>query len=155
MPNNDELPFVEKKSKKITKTFVVGLIISALIAMIFSISIYYYEINTLGLDIEQDLFNILADTFSIPGLLFVLSYGLVWASSAGAFDMFNYAIGLVWTNTFHRNIRDSKFAHSYGEYKEMKRAKKKSDSTYILYVGLVFLLAGVVFLILHYHYLSN
>ncbi len=150
MPSKKNMPFAEPKPKKFTKSFVIGLIITFIIATMFAILIYYYEIGTLGLDIESDLFNILSDTLSIPGLLLVLSYCMVFASKAGVFDMFNYAVGLAWTNVFHKNIRESKFASSYAEYKEMKRAKEDGDTTYILYVGSVFLLAGVVFLILFY-----
>jgi hypothetical protein len=150
MPSNKKMPFAEPKAKKFTKSFVIGLIITFVIAAMFSISIYYYEIGTLGLDVESDLFNILSDTFSIPGLIFVLSYCMVFAARSGVFDMFNYAVGLAWTNVFHKNIRESKFASSYGEYKELKRAKESSDTSYILYVGTIFLLVGVVFLILFY-----
>ncbi|MFA6796662.1 MAG: DUF3899 domain-containing protein [Bacilli bacterium] len=150
MPNKKDMPLTQEKPKKFTKDFLTGAIVSAIIAIIFSTSIYFYEIGTLNMDFESEKYNILSDTFSIPGLLFVLSYGLVVISNAGAFDMLNYAIGLAWTNVFHRNIRESKFAHSYAEYKEMKRAKDKKDNTFILYVGSVFLLVGVVFLILFY-----
>lgn len=150
MPNKDDLPLEGNKPKRFNKSFAVGLIISSILAILIAISIYSYQINTLGMTEESDRFNVLSDSFSIPGLLFILSYGLVMVSNAGAFDMFNYAIGLSWTNVFHKNIRESKFANSYAEYKEMKRAKEKRNTSYIFYVGTLFLLIGVLFLILFY-----
>jgi len=148
MLNKPELPFKEQKPKKFTKNFTIGLVVSIVVAALASVVVYLTEISS-G---QVNSYVIWADTFTIPGLLFILSYFMVVVSNAGAFDMLNYSIGLAWNNVFHKSIRDSKYPNSYAEYKELKHGKEKNDMTFILYTGFLFFLIGAIFLVLYYVY---
>jgi len=148
MQNKPELPFKDQKPKKFTKSFVIGWIVCFVIAALAGAVVYLTEVSS-----GQENTNVIwADTLTIPGLLFILSYFVVVVSNAGAFDMLNYSIGLAWNNVFYKRIRDSKYPNSYAEYKELKHGKEKNDVTFILYTGCLFLLIGAIFLVLYYVY---
>jgi len=148
MQNKPELPFKEPKPKKFTKNFMIGWVVCIVIAALTCVIVYITEVSS-G---QENLNVIWADTFTIPGLLFILSYFMVVVSNAGAFDMLNYSIGLAWNNVFHKSIKDSKYPNSYAEYKELKHGKEKNDMTFILYTGFLFFLIGAIFLVLYYVY---
>lgn len=99
---------------------------------------------------NTQLFKILCDAFSVPGLLLIFAGLIVWLSGEGAFTGFGYLA---------RYLRRSmipggrtKYPHeTYYDYiQERKEKDKKHSFLFLIIVGGVFLLTGIVFLILYY-----
>lgn len=97
-----------------------------------------------GLFTESDtlqVVRILADSFFIPGALFVGIALIGWMSTKGAYDIFGYSIrGLLsmWK-------KESYFkSNSYYDYKQKKDAERKPFNKQMLFVGLIFLALGVI-----------
>ena len=78
-------------------------------------------------------------------------YGLVKLSEGGAFDLLAYSIKLVWYNTFRKEVRKTRLAPTFYDYR-VERRKKKIDGqvSYIFFPGLVFLIVGLILLIPFY-----
>lgn len=90
--------------------------------------------------------RILADSFFIPGALFVGISLIGWMSTKGAYDIFGYSIhGLLslWK-------KESYFkSNSYYDYKQKKDEERKPMSKHMLYVGLIFLALGIAMTVVY------
>lgn len=96
----------------------------------------------------EDQYRILADAFSIPGMLLILFTGLVWVSSEGAFDGLGYAfsrVGSMLIPFFKKSLEHQ----TYYDYKMSKKDKRAHGYSFLFFVGLVFLAVGIVFIVLH------
>jgi hypothetical protein len=95
----------------------------------------------------QEQYRILADSFSIPGLLLVLFTALIWVSSEGAFDGLGYAFSRVGSMfiPFHKKSLEHK---TYYDYKMEKKDKRAHGYSFLFFVGLFYLAVSIVFIIL-------
>lgn len=101
-------------------------------------------------DIKERV-EIFCDALFVPGILLTCAGALVFCSSKGAFDGVSYLFHIFfvthnWSKT-HLNERQT-----YREYVDSKNASRKEKGTrigFILIVGLVFMLASVVLLIVY------
>ena len=95
----------------------------------------------------QDKYKILADAFSIPGMLLVLFTGLLWVSSEGVFDGLGYAFSRVGSLfvPFHKKSMEHK---TYYDYKMEKKDKRAQGYSFLFFVGLLFIAISVVFILL-------
>ena len=86
--------------------------------------------------------KILADCFTVPGVIYVGVTLLGWAGSKGTFDIFGYSIG----GLFHLLKRESyeKRPETFYDYRVKKDKERKAFNLPMLWVGLAFLLAAVV-----------
>ena len=90
--------------------------------------------------------QILADGFSVSGILVTLFAGLLFVSGEGAF----IGIGFVLRNVVQAFVPMGRKNHEfYAKYRERKLAeiKKQSDSC-VLVVGLIFLFLGILFTVI-------
>ncbi len=78
----------------------------------------------------------------------LLFFGLVVVTGHGAFDAVTYATLVAVYTVFYKNLRQSKLASSYSEYKELKRGKEKTSVCFLWHVGLIFLVIGLIMLII-------
>lgn len=92
--------------------------------------------------------GILADGFTVPGILLTLFAGLLFVSGEGAF----IGIGFVLRNIVQAFIPMGRRNHEfYGQYRERKMSKlKKQGDHCVLVVGLVFLAIGIVLTAIYY-----
>lgn len=90
----------------------------------------------------------ICDAFTIPGVLCICFGLLVLASNGGAFDMLTYSVMAVF-RLFKKDPIDRKYG-GYYEYTKAKREKKRSF-WYLIIVGAVYLLVGVILLIVYYN----
>lgn len=92
--------------------------------------------------------NVLADGFTVPGLLLTLFAGLQFAGGEGAF----IGIGFVLRNIVQAFIPMGRRNHEfYGQYRERKMSElKKRGDHCVLVVGLTFLAIGIAFLAIWY-----
>lgn len=99
-------------------------------------------------DTLQDQYRILADPFSVPGILLILLTALIWASSEGAFDGLGYAFGRVGSMLipfFKKSLEHQ----TYYDYKMSKKDKRAHGYSFLFFVGLVFLAVDIVFILLY------
>ena len=95
-----------------------------------------------------DKHRILSDSFTIPGVILIMLTILAWIASEGIFDGISYAfrqagaqlipfLGLVPYENFY-------------DYKEKKKKERKARGySFLLFVGIAFLIIGVIFVILY------
>ena len=95
----------------------------------------------------KEIYLILTDAFTVPGLLVFLFGILVFLADEGAFRMLAYSIRTVFS-VFKRNPADRKF-RTYAEYKKYKE-QYKSSFGFLLISGGSFCVLAAIFLILYY-----
>ena len=125
--------------------YLAATIIAAAVAILYMVS---NDVTSLS---GSELYRVLCDAFTIPGLLYLLLWGLIWASHKGALD----GLGFVFSNMFAALIPGmrAKRTTKYYDYVQLRRENRKPFS-YVRFLGVVggvFLLVAIVFLILFYH----
>lgn len=101
-------------------------------------------------DTKPSTYLILINAFTISAVIMILMWLLVIVSNNGVFDMIGYSVKLVWTVTFHRNVRDTKLPRTFAEYREIKRGKPRVNSSYLLLAAAPYLLTGLILMIPYY-----
>lgn len=96
----------------------------------------------------EDKYRILADAFTIPGVVLMLCWVLVFVANEGAFEGISYALSysvkmlLPGANKKHER---------FGDYVERRREKGKVRGVgFLFFVGAAFFLVAVVFIVLFY-----
>ena len=95
-----------------------------------------------------DKYRILADAFTIPGILMLMVGCLVWISTTGFFDILSYAF----INLKERLVPfvGAKSEHeTYYDYKVRKGKSRASGYAYMFVVGAAFMVIALVFTALH------
>lgn len=130
-----------EKKKLWTKYAVCFAVASAITVAVFGIKGFFTD------RIEANI-GILADGFTVSGILLTLFAGLMFVSSEGAF----IGIGFVLRNVVQAFIPMGRRNHEfYAQYRERKLDKlKKGDDHCILVVGLCFLAVGILFTVIWY-----
>jgi hypothetical protein len=126
-------------------------LITALVGLIFAGT---YCITN-GLVTETDpvkVFKILSDAFTVPGMLLVCIGCFQFCVSHGAFYGIQYVVHSLLVN---HNWSRTKFKdkETYAEYVEAKKAKAgdNAGTPYLFFVGLLFILISVVFVIAYHN----
>lgn len=117
-------------------TFVVGLIL----ALWVMISKDLFAEERLYM-----IYQILAESFSVPAVLMLGFGGLVFVSNEGMFDSLSY--GLTSFMDLFRKEKRNKFKTFY-DYKESKKDRSMSFG-YLLICGIVFVAIAIVFHLLY------
>ncbi len=117
-------------------TFVVGLIL-ALWVMISK--------DLFAEERVYMIYQILAESFSVPAVLMLGFGGLVFVSNEGMFDSLSY--GLTSFMDLFRKEKRNKFKTFY-DYKESKKDRSMSFG-YLLICGIVFVAIAIVFHLLY------
>lgn len=117
-------------------TFVVGLIL----ALWVMISKDLFAEERLYM-----IYQILAESFSVPAVLMLGFGGLVFVSNEGMFDSLSY--GLTSFIDLFRKEKRNKFKTFY-DYKESKKDRSMSFG-YLLICGIVFVAIAIVFHLLY------
>ena len=93
-----------------------------------------------------DKYRILADSFTVPGVVLVMLTALVRLSAEGAFD----GLGYVLRHGMQMLVPRRKYKHeTYYDYKQSKGDKKPHGYSCMFFVGIVFVFIAVVFVVLH------
>lgn len=133
---------MKTEKRKIWIKYAVCLAVASLMTLIvFAIKGFFTD------RIETNL-GILADGFTVSGLLLTLFAGMLFVSGEGAF----IGIGFVLRNVVLALIPMGRRRHEvYAQYRERKLSKVKKQSDHcILLVGLVFLAIGILFTVIWY-----
>lgn len=93
-------------------------------------------------------YKLLADAFTIPGVILLCLGALIWVSTDGLFDGFTYAAKRLGSLIpfYGKNYKHER----YYDYVMRKRGKRISGYGFIPLVGTVFTLIAVVFIVLYY-----
>jgi hypothetical protein len=94
-------------------------------------------------------YKVLADAFTVPGMIMVCVSALLWISKDGFFDGISYSLKRLAHSLvpFKRNQNDEK----YYDYKIRMREKRISSGFgFIFFTGLGFLAIATVFIALFY-----
>lgn len=110
----------------------------------------YLALRDFPADDAVENYRMLADATTVPGILFLMSGALVWASSLGALDGISYALG----KAVRALIPGGRFREDekYADYVERRREKAKKSSGYrfLFVVGAVFMVVSLFFILMFY-----
>ena len=132
------------------KAYWIGFAIALAVSIPLAVGSFFLIRDGMGLDYQTNKWRIWADTFTLPGVLYVLSFLLVKVSDFGAFDAIVYSVRLAFTVIFRSNVRDSKLPANYAEYRMLKSSKPRTSASFLLFIGLGYLVVTSVFLILYF-----
>lgn len=93
---------------------------------------------------------VLANAFTIPGVILIMCWALVFVANEGAFEGISYAV------TYAVKLlipgTGSNRQERYSDYVERRRAKGKAKGYgFLFFVGAAFLVAAIVFTVLFYN----
>ncbi len=95
-----------------------------------------------------DKYRILADAFTVPGVILMMVSILIWLSSDGQFDGLSYAFR--YAGKMLLPFLQKKNEHeTYYDYKRSREGKRLHGFSFLFFVGLAFVLIAIVFVWLH------
>ena len=127
-----------EKIKKILIKYGISIGVGAALVLLFLDLNGFYAAEVL-----TDKYKLIADAFTIPGVIFVMVAALVWVSTTGFFDMLSYGLGKAVRSLIPGGA--AKKSESFFDYKTSKEGKRFSGYSFILFTGILFLVIGVVF----------
>lgn len=145
---NNEVTTSERNEK--LKHFLIGLAISTGVTIVLTGGLIGLLV-LMGLKFPQDGLLIWIDALTVAGVIMISAYFLVLIADAGTFDMISYAVKLFWYNTFNKEVRKTKLAPTFADYREEKRGKKRTNTvSFLLIPGIIVLVIGLLLLIPFY-----
>ena len=128
--------------KKLLTKYLASITVSGLMAC-FVLWINQFDQVT----VPAERIRLLADAFTVPGVLAIMLAALIWVASDGFFDGIGYA-GRVTARMLlpFLKIEEEKFY----DYKMRKADHRIHGYSFIFYTGLVFLAIAVGFIIRFY-----
>ena len=132
------------------KAYWIGFSIAFAISVLIAVGTFFLIKDGMQLNYETEKWRIWVDAFTLPGVLFVLAFALVKISDFGAFDAIVYSVRLLWNVTFFPKKTKQKLGANYGEYRNRKMEKPRTSATFLLYIGLGYLLLTGIFLIIYF-----
>lgn len=145
---NNEVTTSDKREKIIH--FLIGLAISTGVTLVLVAGLIGLMV-LVGHKFPEDGLLIWINALTVGGVIMISVYFLVLLADAGTFDMLAYAIKLFWYNTFNKEVRKTKLAPTFADYREEKRGKKRTNTvSYLLIPGVLVLVIGLLLLIPFY-----
>lgn len=133
---------MKDKIKKALIKYAIALAIGAGLALL-CLSLNEYS----GALEAVERYRLLADAFTVPGIVLVLVAGLVFVSTEGFFDMLSFGFKKA-GEMLIPFMKHSK--ESFYDYKMRKSGNRLSGYSFIFFTGLGFMAVAVVFLILYF-----
>lgn len=128
------------------KEIILQYSITAVSATLVVFLMLYVQGFWLTFELEEK-YKILADAFTVPGVLLMMVAGLIWISSEGFFDGLTYAV-----RQFSGMLIPAigkKYKHlTYYDYKTQRQNKRLYGYLFLFVVGLLFTVIAIVFVIL-------
>lgn len=133
------------------KKVSAGSIIKYVIAIAVGLLLAYYVMvvnDYSNVTDEVVKLKLLADCFTVPGVILIMASAFCWLSSQGAVD----GIGFALSGLFRRLIpgAQSKEPEKYYDYVMRKQEKRRGGFGFLAIVGAGFLLIAIVFIIKFY-----
>ena len=128
---------------KLWLKYLITFIIGALIAVaVFSAKELWVQSE------KKEIIKIVCDGFTVPAILLLCFGGLCYCSSKGAFYGISYIFHILFSTHNWSSTKFSDRKRSYADYVIEKRGKVGPLPTYLIYVGLFYLLISIVFMII-------
>lgn len=151
-PDDSRVVVDEKASKSaVIKRYLIAVAVSLgmLLVVLYSKGIfgkYDATTNTVDFNVTAWVFHILCDSFSITGVICCCIAGLIFCSNKGAYDGLFFGVRQA-VGVMFKDPSKLKYKDLY-EYKQAK-AKNRAEFKYMLWIGLAYLLVGIIFLVLY------
>ena len=143
-------PANPKKKRFFDKAFWISFAISfgaaATQSVVIGLIEYYAQS---GAGYVTSALAICVDAFALSGLLMCLFFLMQYFSTLGAFDFLAYSMKTLIYTIFKPHFKAQGFPATYYDYKVMKDRENRKPILAILFIGLIFLLAGVILLIVY------
>ena len=126
---------LNKKAKRYVITSIIAFAITVILLVVsgfFSVELSYRE-----------KIKVLADAFTVPGIMLVAFGALTYVSTEGIFDGVSYA-GRLAFRALVPGMRNNP-VEKYGDYKLAKNEKRAKGYSYLFFIGLAFAFIGVIF----------
>lgn len=132
------------------KSVKVELITCAVLAAVgVLISYVFLQLNNYSLaETKAEQYRLLADCFTMPGVLFLMLGSLIWVSGLGALDGITFLLHRLWTSLIPGARLNGD--ETYYDYVQRKREKKPKAHRPLLMVGAAFTVLGIIFIIMFY-----
>ena len=131
---------MNKNFKKYLITTVIGVFVT--VYLLFSLGLFENQNGPTGAML------ILADSFSVVGIIMLSVGALIFVSTEGVFDSISY-MGKFIARALIPGWRKTPL-DKYGDYKVAKSEHRLSGYAFILIVGLGFTVVGGVFTVLYF-----
>lgn len=105
--------------------------------------------NILSAESVAQKIKILADAFTIAGLVLILSGLFVWIMRQGTFNGMGFAFRSLFVALHDSEYRQS-HKESYSEYKERK-SKKDTPFLFLIITGVAFMIPAIIFTVLFFY----
>ncbi len=141
-----------KKQKEpfFNKGFWISFSVSFALASIISVLIGIIEFySQTGAGYLTDALAISLDSLALSGLLLLLFFLLQFFSTLGAFDFLAYSLKTLIYTIFKPHFKEQGFPATYYDYKLLKDNESRKPAFALLFVGFLFLLAGVILYIVY------
>ena len=133
-----------KYSRKIILRYSITTAAAGLVSLLVLYLHGFGDVTTL-----EQKYKILADAFTIPGVVLIMFGALIWVSSEGFFDGLTYAFTRV-GGMLIPFFRGGKEHQTYYDYKMKMKDKRAHGYSFMFFVGIVFVAIAVVFIALFY-----
>ena len=118
----------------------------------FAVSLAFAGFHCYSQDIMEaktaDVYRILSDAFTFPGMLCGFAGALAWLSAAGSLDGISYVLQYAAKSLLFMG-RDG-YRETYAEFVERRHAKKHGGYGFLFVTGAVCIVIGTVFTALFY-----
>lgn len=142
MPTSEEEKELPKSPTWAVVRYGIAIAIGAIIVLVY----IFPMINAVQPETTYALYKIIADGFTLSGVMLMGVALLVIFANAGIFNFLNYTVQWV----LSRMIHSMKAARqSYGDWLA-DRGKKKTPWLFLLLPGAIYFLVGMIFVILFY-----
>ena len=128
---------MNKKLNPNIAKYLICFGVMALITLIMLLSGKIWNMTT------AQKYSALSDAFAVPGMLALLVGLMIWVSSKGVFDPLGFGIKIA-LGGFKAFRRDERYERYY-DYKARKEQKRLTGYGFLVIMGAVFILLGVVF----------
>lgn len=128
--------------KKVLKYLIPFLICAVVVIIILAVRGSFVKSG-------QALMGDLSDAFAVPGMIMTCFGLLVFATNGGSFDMLAFSVRKLF-DLFKKDLTKVKYRTFY-DYRQAQKETKRSF-IHFLVVGVGFLIAGVIFLIVYSYY---
>lgn len=124
-------------------------IVFSILTIVFALIVYYSDARPSA----KTLYGLLADGFSLSGMMGLLGGLFLIVTNEGTFDLISYGAKRVFRATFDRNYRES-MPQTFLEYREIMKEKRKKPALALFIVAGGFFMVGMLFVIL-FEYLPS
>ncbi len=128
------------------KSSLIKYGITVVVASLITVTILYTRDFGSALELSEKM-RILADAFTVPGVILIMLGCLVFVSTSGFFDMISFGIsrGVAMLIPFSHKSKET-----FYEYKTRKNEERFTGYSFLFFVGLAFLAAAIVFTVLFF-----